>query len=49
MTFAEFAETHSKGLYVVCTGTHVAVIRDSVLLDNWDSSDETVTYFFTKE
>ena len=49
MTFAEFAETHSKGLYVVYTGAHVAVIRDGVLLDNWDSSDETVTYFFTKE
>lgn len=49
MTFAEFAETHSKGLYVVCTGAHVAVIRDGVLLDNWDSSDETVTYYFTRE
>jgi len=49
MTFSEFATTHSDGLYVVATGSHVAVIRDGVLYDNWDSSDEQVAYYFTKE
>lgn len=49
MTFEEFAATHSKGLYVVGTGSHVAVIRDGILLDNWDSSDEQVSYYFVRE
>lgn len=49
MTFEEFATTHSNGLYVVGTGAHVAVVRDGVILDNWDSSDEQVSVYFTKE
>jgi hypothetical protein len=34
---------------VVGTGSHVAVIRDGILFDNWDSSDEQVSVYFTKE
>lgn len=49
MTFSEFATAHSKGLYVVATGSHVAVVRDGILLDNWDSSDEQVSYYFVRE
>lgn len=49
LTFEEFATTHPDGLYVVGTGSHVAVIRDGILLDNWDSSDEQVSVYFTKE
>lgn len=49
MAFEEFAIAHSKGLYVVGTGSHVAVVRDGVILDNWDSSDEIVSYYFVKE
>lgn len=49
MTFEEFATTHSDGLYIVATSSHVAVVRDGVLLDNWDSSDEQVSYYFVRE
>lgn len=49
MTFEEFATTHPDGLYIVATGSHVAVIRDGVILDNWDSSDEIVSYYFVRE
>ena len=49
MTFEEFATAHPNGLYVVGTGSHVAVVRDGVLLDNWDSSDEIVSYYFVRE
>lgn len=48
-TFSEFAITHPDGLYIVATGSHVAVIRDGILLDNWDSSDEVIAYYYTKE
>lgn len=49
LTFGEFATTHPDGLYIVATGSHVAVVRDGVLLDNWDSSDEQVSYYFVRE
>jgi hypothetical protein len=49
LTFEEFATAHPDGLYIVATGSHVAVVRDGILLDNWDSSDEQVSVYFTKE
>lgn len=49
MTFSEFAIAHPDGLYVVGTGSHVAVVRDGAILDNWDSSDEIVSYYFVRE
>lgn len=49
MTFEEFATAHPDGLYIVATGSHVTVVRDGVLLDNWDSSDEQVSYYFVRE
>jgi hypothetical protein len=49
LAFEEFATTHPDGLYIVATGSHVAVVRDGVLLDNWDSSDEQVSYYFARK
>lgn len=49
LTFEEFATAHPDGLYIVATGSHVAVVRDGVILDNWDSSDEQVSYYFVRE
>ena len=40
LTFEEFTTTHSKGLYVVGTGSHVAAVRDGVILDN-DARDSS--------
>lgn len=49
MTFKQFAESHNNGAYIVATGSHIAFIKNSVLYDNWDSSDEVVSYYFTKK
>ena len=49
MTFKQFAERYPNGTYVVATGSHIACIKNSTLYDNWDSSDESVSYFFAKE
>lgn len=48
-TLSQFAREHHEGTYIVCTGSHVACIKNGRLLDNWDSSGETVAYYFTKE
>lgn len=48
-TIQEFAKDHPEGIYVVATGGHVATIRDGILFDSWDSSMETVAYYWAKE
>ena len=48
-TFGDFAKDHPKGVYVLCTGTHVATVRDSIILDAWDSSAEVIQFYWTKE
>lgn len=48
-TLSQFAREHPEGTYIVCTGSHVACIKNGRLLDTWDSSGETVAYYFTKE
>lgn len=39
-TFADFAADHPSGTFVLGTGAHVAAVRDGVLYDAWDSSNE---------
>lgn len=48
-TFSDFAREHPKGTYIVCTGTHVACIKDEILYDSWDSSDEVVIFYYERE
>ena len=48
-TLERFAEDHPEGTYVVGTGNHVATIRDGMILDAWDSSDEVPVYYWQKE
>jgi hypothetical protein len=48
-TFGDFAAEHTTGTYIVATGSHVACVKDGgKLLDNWDSSGETVAYYFER-
>lgn len=49
-TIGRFAEEHPHGTYIVATGSHVVCVADGgKILDNWDSSGEIPTYFYSKE
>lgn len=47
-TFADFAEDHPQGTYVVGTGTHVATIKDGNIYDSWNSSNEIPVFLWHK-
>ena len=47
-TFADFAAEHPKGIYVLGTGTHVATLKDGVIMDAWNSSNEIPQYYWHK-
>lgn len=48
-TIGEFADDHPDGVYVIGTGTHAVCIRDGNVLDNWDSRNCIVDYYFYRE
>ena len=48
-TIEDFAADHPRGVFVVGTGTHVATIKDGLIWDSWDSSQEIPQYYWTKE
>lgn len=48
-TFEDFARDHPKGVYVLGTGTHVACVRDGVIMDAWNSSNEIVQYVWYRK
>ena len=45
----EFANEHSEGTYVVGTGSHAICVRDGVIYDAWNSSNEIPIYYYRKE
>ena len=47
-TAADFCREHPRGVYVLAFGGHVATVRDGVLLDSWDSSNETPIYYYRR-
>ena len=47
-TVADFAADHPEGVYIAATGSHAVCIKDGSVLDNWNSLDETVTYYFER-
>lgn len=48
-TFADFARDNPEGVFVLGTGTHVAVVRDGTLLDAWDSSAEVPQFVWYRK
>lgn len=48
-TVRDFCADHPKGLYLLAIGTHVVCAEDGKYCDTWDSGDEVVMYFYTKE
>ncbi len=48
-TVSDFAREHKTGTYILALPKHVVCICQGDLLDTWDSSDELVLYYWTKE
>lgn len=48
-TAEDFALEHPEGVFVLAFGGHVATVRDGIILDSWDSSQELPQYYFFKE
>ena len=47
-TVEDFCRDYPDGRYLLCTGTHVICSINGDFYDTWDSSRETVIYFFTR-
>lgn len=47
-TAEEFAESFPRGTYVLCFGGHVATVKDGILMDSWDSSQEIPAYMWMR-
>lgn len=48
-TFEDFARDNPHGVFVLGTGTHVATVRDGVLLDAWNSSNEVPQFVWYRK
>lgn len=48
-TVAEFTECNKKGLFVLCSGTHVVCVENGDYYDSWDSGNEMIIYYWEKE
>lgn len=48
-TAEDFAKDHPRGTFVLGFGGHVATVKDGVLYDSWDSSNEIPQFFWYKK
>ena len=48
-TAEDFAKDHPRGIFVLGFGGHVATVKDGVLYDSWDSSNEIPQFFWYKK
>ena len=48
-TVAEFCKDHPNGTYVIKSPGHVATVVNGALYDSWDSSGQTVIYYWTNK
>lgn len=47
-TAAAFCRRHPRGVFVLAFGGHVATVVDGDLYDLWDSSGESVRYYYRR-
>ena len=40
-TIDDFCKDHTKGIYIIGTGSHLTTVIDGVLWDSWNSENET--------
>lgn len=48
-TVEAFCYDHPDGTYVLALSGHVVTVENGSIYDSWDSSNETVLYFWHKE
>ena len=48
-TVKRFAKDHPRGRYVLACQNHTVCIINGDYYDSWDSGDEVILYYFTKE
>lgn len=48
-TAEDFANDHPDGVFALGFGGHVAVVRDGVLMDAWDSSKEIPQFVWARK
>lgn len=44
----DFAEDHKYGTYLLTTDSHVVPVIDGCWIDNWDSAEEIILFYWTK-
>ena len=49
ITVKEFSELYPKGRYFLATGDHVVALIDGTFYDIFDSSNDTVVYYYSKK
>lgn len=45
----DFCLEHPQGTYVLGFGGHTACVKDGILYDSWDSSMETINYYWYRK
>ena len=48
-TVKRFAKDHPRGRYVLACQNHTVCVINGDYFDSWDSGDEVILYYFTKE
>lgn len=48
-TAEDFCRDHPQGTFVLGFGGHVATVRDGMLFDSWDSSQEVPQFYWMNE
>lgn len=48
-TAEDFAHDHPRGTYVLGFGNHVATVRDGIIYDAWNSSNEIPQYVWYRK
>lgn len=47
-TVRDFVHDHKEGIFILGDGAHAIAVVDGYYVDNWDSGDRTVLFYFEK-
>lgn len=48
-TVKDFCADHSRGIFLLATGSHVVAVKNGDYYDAWDSGNEVPIYFWSKD